>query len=462
MNKMHISGADVWPIFEGGKGINASNGFSAGAFAAAGAVGTVSGTLPFVRTADGIHPLLSEGKTRLERHQNLIKNAIAGGIDQIKLAHEIASGKGRIHVNYLWEAGGTRHILKDILEQTKGLLHGVVAGAGIPFEMAPMAEAAKVFYYPIVSSVRVFQLLWKRSFQKHVDFLGGVIYEDPWHAGGHNGLSNREDPLVPQRPYERLVALRQFMKEVKLEHVPIIIAGKVWGLDEWQDYIDNKEIGPVAFQFGTRPLLTKESPIPQGWKDTLRTLKKEDLVMTQLSPTGFWSSAIKNDFLKDLLDLNDRQVPVRRKSEEDFTEPIALGPRQKTFFFSKEDAKKVQKWIADGYTVGLNTPSKTMVFATPQQTEKIAKDQADCAGCLSRCRFSSWAEREESHTTNLLPDPRSFCIQKTLNEATMDHDPQTVLLFSGSQAYRFASDPLFADNHEPTIAQLVETILDNR
>ena len=43
LNSVIVSGREVLPIFEGGKGVAVSNGESAGAFAAAGCVGTISG-----------------------------------------------------------------------------------------------------------------------------------------------------------------------------------------------------------------------------------------------------------------------------------------------------------------------------------------------------------------------------------------------------------------------------------
>ena len=45
-----------------------------------------------------------------------------------------------------------------------------------------------------------------------------------------------------------------------MDHVPIIMAGGVWFLREWEAWLDNEEIGAIAFQFGTCPLLTQESP----------------------------------------------------------------------------------------------------------------------------------------------------------------------------------------------------------
>ena len=42
------------------------------------------------------------------------------------------------------------------------------------------------------------------------------------------------------------------------------MAGGVWNLSEWEDWIDNDEIGKIAFQFGTRPLLNKRKSNTRG------------------------------------------------------------------------------------------------------------------------------------------------------------------------------------------------------
>src|SRR3546814_12241658 len=65
-----------------------------------------------------------------------------------------------------------------------------------------------VNYLPIVSSGRAFRALWKRAYSKGSEWLAAVVYEDPWLAGGHNGLSNAEDPKAPQDPYPRVRDLR--------------------------------------------------------------------------------------------------------------------------------------------------------------------------------------------------------------------------------------------------------------
>ena len=47
------------------------------------------------------------------------------------------------------------------------------------------------------------------------------------------------------------------MRSVGLGEVPIVMAGGMAFID-WEDWIDNPELGPIAFQFGTRPLLLRK------------------------------------------------------------------------------------------------------------------------------------------------------------------------------------------------------------
>jgi nitronate monooxygenase len=79
--------------------------------------------------------------------------------------------------------------------------------------------------------------------------------------------------------------------------------------------------------------------------------------------------------------------------------------------------------MGNGFTSALKTPDNTLVFVTPGEMKAIIrKDQADCMGCLSQCAFSSWADTE-TNSTGRLADPRSFCIQKTLQDIAMAARP---------------------------------------
>lgn len=459
LNAVVMSGREVLPLVEGGKGVSATNGASAGAWAAAGGIGTVSGVNADSYDENGqIIPQIYKSKSRQERHQELIAYGIAGGIAQVQRAHDFAGGRGALHVNVLWEMGGAETILHGILEKTRGLVHGVTCGAGMPYRVSEIAQKYNVFYYPIVSSARAFRALWLRSFKKAQELLGGVVYEDPWRAGGHNGLSNVEDPLTPEDPYPRVLALRQQMREYGLDQVPIIMAGGVWWLSEWENWIDNPELGPIAFQFGTRPLLTQESPIPDSWKQRLLTVKKGDIALNQFSPTGFYSSAVRNAFLQKLYDRSERQIAYATEVTDTLTAPFKTGPVGNPVFVAPESLAKAEGWIAAGFTKALRTPDSTLVFVTPEDAREIQTDQANCMGCLSQCLFSNWAQNEAG-TTGRMADPRSFCIQKSLQNVAHEGDMDNYLMFSGHNGYRFGEDPFYANGFIPTVKQLVERIV---
>lgn len=459
INPILLSGQEVLPIVEGGKGISVSNGESSGAWAAAGGVGTFSGVNADFYDAEGkIVPQLYQGRTRIDRHEELVAFAIRGGIAQARTAHELAGGRGRIHMNILWEMGGAERILQGILEGAKGLIHGVTCGAGMPYKLAEIAGHFGVSYYPIISSSRAFRALWLRSFRKFKHLLGAVVYEDPWRAGGHNGITNSEDPLQPEDPYPRVKALRDYMREQGLGDVPIIMAGGVWWLSEWEHWIDNPELGPIAFQFGTRPLLTKESPISNAWKQRLLTLKKGDVYLNKFSPTGFYSSAVRNPFLQELIERSERQVAYSLEQVGEHSAPFQVGAVGRPVYLTAGDLARVQAWSAQGFSRGMRTPDNTLVFVTPERAQQITQDQIGCMGCLNACHFSNWAVNDD-HSTGKKPDPRSFCIQKTLQNISHDGDVESQLMFGGTNAYRFGADPFYANGFVPTVKQLVERIV---
>jgi nitronate monooxygenase len=467
INAIRMGGKELLPLVEGGKGVAVSTGITAGHWAAAGGVGTMSAVNADSYDDQGrMIDQVYRGRTRRERHEELMYYAIAGGIAQARRAYEIAGNMGRIHANILWEMGGAERVINGILEGARGLVHGLTCGAGMPYRLSDIAAKFNVYYYPIVSSARAFNALWKRAYHKAGHLLGGVVYEDPWLAGGHNGLSNGEDPEVPESPFPRVLALRKLMNQFGLGETPIIMAGGVWWLEEWEDWIDNPDLGPIAFQFGTRPLLTQESPIGEAWKRKLLTLKKGDVFLNHFSPTGFYSSAVNNAFIQELRERNARQVAYATEPVGEHVAPYGVGPRKRLVYLTPPDLQSVQGWEAAGFTEALRTPDSTLVFLNPEAARELLADQVNCMGCLSQCRFSNWSQQEPDYTNGKKADPRSFCIQKTLqavahnddNDEVLDHN----LMFSGHNGYRFASDPFYGNGFIPTVRQLVERILTGR
>lgn len=126
LNPIVMSGREVLPLIEGGKGIAVSNGASSGAWAAAGGIGTFSGVNADSYDKEGtIIPQIYHGRTRRDRHEELIAYGIRGSIQQAQIAHETSNGQGRLHMNVLWEMGGAERILHGVLEGARGLIHGV-------------------------------------------------------------------------------------------------------------------------------------------------------------------------------------------------------------------------------------------------------------------------------------------------------------------------------------------------
>ncbi|MGF1606836.1 MAG: NAD(P)H-dependent flavin oxidoreductase [Rhodothalassiaceae bacterium] len=461
LNAIRLGKVDVLPLIEGGKGISISSGASSGPWALAGGIGTVSAVNADSYDADGrVIPQIYRGRTRRDRHEELVDYAIKGGVAQVRKAYDLSKGIGALNINILWEMGGAQRVLKGVLERTRGLVNGVTCGAGMPYKLAEIASSYGVYYFPIVSSGRAFRALWKRAYSKCQEFLGAVVYEDPWRAGGHNGLSNAEDPEAPQDPYPRVAALRATMREAGVPEVPIVMAGGVWFLEEWQDWIDNPELGPVAFQFGTRPLVTRESPISEAWKQRLLTLDEGDVLLHRFSPTGFYSSAVKNDYLKELIARSDRQIAYSPQAVGDHDTPL-FDQGRKALFVTAGDRARAQAWIAAGFTEALKTPDATLVFVTPDKAAEIRKDQADCMGCLSQCQFSNWADNDKN-STGRKADPRSFCIQKTLQDVAHGGSIDDNLVFSGHNAFRFKQDPFYSNGYVPSVKELVERILTGR
>lgn len=460
LKPIFIAGKEVLPIIEGGKGISVSNGITAGSFAKANAIGTFSAVMPeFIDDNGEIHKFKPTTFTRKERHEELVAFNIKAAISQAKRAFDISGKMGKIHMNVLWEMGGAKRILEGVLEKAKDMIGGVTCGAGMPYALSDIAKKYETYYFPIVSSARAFKALWKRSFHKAANLLGGVVYECPWKAGGHNGLSNAEDPLNPQSPYQRIVEIRSFLNEIGMEEVPIILAGGVWNVSEYEHYLENKEVGKIAFQFGTRPLFTKESPISNEWKQKLFSLKEGDVFLNKFSPTGFYSSAVNNNFIQELRERSGTEISFQDQASEGFSEEFIFNERGRKVFLQKPDLQRALHFKEAGFTEALKTPSNTLVFVSKSKKEEILTDQINCTGCLSGCLFSNWAEHLEGNSTGFMPDVRSFCISKTLFNSIHSTDIENNLMFAGYNAFKFKQDEWYKGGEfMPTIKELVERI----
>jgi hypothetical protein len=150
-----------------------------------------------------------------------------------------------------------------------------------------------------------------------------------------------------------------------------------------------------------------------------------------------------------------------RDSETGMAE-YGVGPRKRPVYVAPHDLERIAHWEAEGFTEAMRTPDNTLIFVTPEKSREIVKDQVDCMGCLSTCRFSNWSQHEPDFDNGRRADPRSFCIQKTLQDVSHDGALEKNLMFAGHNAYRFGSDPFYSNGFIPGAKQLVERILTGR
>jgi hypothetical protein len=140
------------------------------------------------------------------------------------------------------------------------------------------------------------------------------------------------------------------------------------------------------------------------------------------------------------------------------TVQLDVGVKGKNFWVTPKDLERARAWFAAGFTDALKTPDDTVIFVGSEERAMIREDQAACMGCLSHCGFSSWKDHDD-YSTGRLADPRSFCIQKTLQDIAHGGDTEQNLMFAGHSAFRFKTDPFYSNGFVPTVKQLVDRIL---
>ena len=121
------------------------------------------------------------------------------------------------------------------------------------------------------------------------------------------------------------------------------------------------------------------------------------MLLNRFSPTGFYSSAVHNDFLNELQQRSERQVAFTVEPVGEHVAPFGVGARGRIVYLTAHDRESAQRWVADGFTEALRTPDSTLIFVTPAKALEIRTDQINCMGCLSACQFSNWAQNENAH-----------------------------------------------------------------
>ena len=82
----------------------------------------------------------------------------------------------------------------------------------------------------------------------------------------------------------------------------------------------------------------------------MRELKSGDVFLNHYSPTGFWSSAVNNDFIKELKSRAARQVAYTTEPVGEHKVPFGIGPRKRIIHLTEGDEVQASQWVAQGYT----------------------------------------------------------------------------------------------------------------
>ena len=197
------------------------------------------------------------------------------------------------------------------------------------------------------------------------------------------------------------------------------MAGGVWYL---------QRMGALDRQSGDRPdrLPVRHPAAADPGEPDLRRLEaapadagaKATSTCNRFSPTGFYSSAV--------------QQPVPRRaarSARSARSPTAWTPSASTVpplrgrapaaawsMSRPTTGLDAAGWVAQGFTEALRTPDSTLIFVTPEKADEIHTDQIELHGLPVGLPVLATGRRTRAAPPAARPIPRSFCIQKTLQD----------------------------------------------
>ena len=267
------------PIVQGGMGVRVSLSSLASAVAEQGGIGTIS----------------SIGLGDIEASKNEYERISREALErEIRKAKSMTSG--HIAVNFMGVLSNVDDLIKTAVREGVKL---IVYGAGIPAKLPGLIEDTSVKLLPIISSVRVAELIlrsWDKRYQRTADAL---ILEGPL-AGGHLGFS--EEQLQQPEKYSLDILLPDVLETIKPfedrygRKIPVIAAG---GIFDGKDIARMLSLGASGVQMATRFVCTVECDVSREFKQSYLDAREEDIIIIK-SPVGMPGRAIKNKFLKDL------------------------------------------------------------------------------------------------------------------------------------------------------------------
>ncbi|MEE9523567.1 MAG: nitronate monooxygenase [Thermodesulfovibrionales bacterium] len=314
----------LFPIMNGGMGIDFSNEDLASAVINAGGIGVLAGSLI------GYNEIYKEKfeKMKMEERRQIRDKADEEALKRkIKKVRE-NSPFGILGVN-LMRAVDNYDLLVKVTGESKAV-DILLVGAGLPMDLPnTMLKYPHMRYAPIVSSARAAQIILKRARLRKGRKPDAWYLELPQFAGGHLGASNAEEAndqskFKPSDIYDGIRALDP--------EIPIILAG---GIIYKKDIEAALEQGFNGVSSGTRILLTQESGMSDEILKEFYLNPDYQIVTKMTSPASLPSRYIDNGFLEE----------AAKVAEETRKRCISCIVTKNCAFFNRKTPYCIAHWL---------------------------------------------------------------------------------------------------------------------
>ena len=307
---LKIKGKTLVPIVQGGMGVGISAHRLAGTVASLNGVGTIA-SVDLRRH----HPDLM-AETGRSRNREAIEKANLIALDrEIKMAQDIAQGRGVIAVNIMRAV--TQY--QDYVRQScQSGAEAIVMGAGLPLDLPELTEGyPDVALVPILSDVRGIVLLLKKWMRKN-RLPDAIVIEHPRYAGGHLGAAKKEDVNDPRFNFEVVIpGVLEAFEEMGIasEKIPLIPAGGINSHERVRELID---MGAAAVQLGSAFAVAEEGDADIEFKKVLAGAKDKDVV-DFMSCAGLPARAVKTPWLEKYLNREEKLMAAAAGKEHKCT-----------------------------------------------------------------------------------------------------------------------------------------------
>lgn len=289
---LRLRGKTLLPVIQGGMGVGVSAHRLAGNVAREGAMGTIASV-----DLRRLHPDLMAATGRCRDRASIEAANLTALAREIRLAQEIANGRGAIAVNVMRAVTQYADCVRCAGENGAD---AVVMGAGLPLDLPDLAaDFPDMALIPILSDARGVTLLLKKWIRKH-RLPDAIVIEHPRFAGGHLGAASPED--MGDARFDFATAVPGVLAAYEAlgiadENIPIICAGGINSPAQVRELI---ALGAAGVQLGTAFAVTEEGDAHPVFKQVLAEARPEDIV-TFMSVAGLPARAVRTPWLDNYL-----------------------------------------------------------------------------------------------------------------------------------------------------------------